>query len=180
MTIFANDYTDRNLVGTGALIFKVVNTLLTIVPMIILTFILYLLFKNTFEKYAISNIFLASSFVIIWGIVIWMLYREFLEDATEVPASWFAILNSFFIIVFAPILSRLWQSKYNPPGPVKFGIGLMLLSFGFAILSFGSINIPLGASTASQSMIFLILAYLFHTLGAVSYTHLTLPTTTSV
>ena len=49
MTIFANDYTDRNLVGTGALIFKVVNTLLTIVPMIILTFILYLLFKNTFE-----------------------------------------------------------------------------------------------------------------------------------
>ena len=165
MTIFANDYTDRNLVGTGALIFKVVNTLLTIVPMIILTFILYLLFKNTFEKYAISNIFLASSFVIIWGIVIWMLYREFLEDATEVPASWFAILNSFFIIVFAPILSRLWQSKYNPPGPVKFGIGLMLLSFGFAILSFGSINIPLGASTASQSMIFLILAYLFHTLG---------------
>ncbi len=165
MTIFANDYTDRNLVGTGALIFKIVNTLLTIVPMIILTIILYLLFKNTFEKYATSNIFLASSFVIIWGIVIWMLSREFLEDATEVPASWFAILNSFFIIVFAPILSKLWQSKYNPSGPVKFGIGLMLLSFGFAILSFGSINIPLGASTASQSMIFLILAYLFHTLG---------------
>jgi len=165
MTIFANDYTDRNLVGTGALIFKMVNTLLTVVPMIILTIILYLLFKNTFEKYAVSNIFLASSFVIIWGIVIWMLSREFLEDATEVPASWFAILNSFFIILFAPILSRLWQSKYNPSGPVKFGIGLMLLSFGFAILSFGSINIPLGASTASQSMIFLILAYLFHTLG---------------
>ena len=165
MTIFANDYTDRNLVGTGALIFKIVNTLLTVVPMIILTIILYLLFKNTFEKYAVSNIFLASSFVIIWGIVIWMLSREFLEDATEVPASWFAILNSFFIILFAPILSRLWQSKYNPSGPVKFGIGLMLLSFGFAILSFGSINIPLGASTASQSMIFLILAYLFHTLG---------------
>ena len=165
MTIFANDYTDRNLVGTGALIFKIVNTLLTVVPMIILTIILYLLFKNTFEKYAVSNIFLASSFVIIWAIVIWMLSREFLEDATEVPASWFAILNSFFIILFAPILSRLWQSKYNPSGPVKFGIGLMLLSFGFAILSFGSINIPLGASTASQSMIFLILAYLFHTLG---------------
>ena len=62
MTIFANDYTDRNLVGTGALIFKVVNTLLTIVPMIILTFILYLLFKNTFEKYAISNIFSCFQF----------------------------------------------------------------------------------------------------------------------
>jgi len=95
MTIFASDYTARGLEGTGALIFKIVNTLLTIVPMIILTIILYLLFKNTFEKYAVSNIFLASSFVIIWGIVIWMLSREFLEDATEVPASWFAILKLF-------------------------------------------------------------------------------------
>ena len=67
MTIFANDYTNRDLVGTGALIFKIINSLLTIVPMVILTIILYLLFKNTFEKYAISNIFLATSFVIIWG-----------------------------------------------------------------------------------------------------------------
>ena len=165
MTIFANDYTARDLEGTGALIFKIVNTLLTIVPMIILTIILYVLFRNTFEKYAVSNIFLASSFVIIWGIVIWMLKREFNEDATEVPASWFAILNSFFIIVFAPIFSKVWQSKYNPTGPIKFGIGLILMATGFAILSYGSIDIPLGASTASQSMIFLILAYLFHTLG---------------
>ena len=45
MTIFASDYTARGLEGTGALIFKIVNTLLTIVPMIILTIILYLLFK---------------------------------------------------------------------------------------------------------------------------------------
>jgi POT family proton-dependent oligopeptide transporter len=165
MTIFANDYTNRDLVGTGALVFKIINSLLTIVPMIILTIILYLLFKNTFEKYAISNFFLASSFVIIWGIVIWMLRREFSQDSTEVPASWFAILNSFFIIVFAPLLSKVWQSKFNPSGPIKFGIGLMLLALGFGILSYGSINIPLGAATASQSMVFLILAYLFHTLG---------------
>jgi POT family proton-dependent oligopeptide transporter len=165
MTIFANDYTNRDLVGTGALVFKIINSLLTIVPMIILTIILYLLFKNTFEKYAISNLFLASSFVIIWVIVIWMLSREFSQDSTEVPASWFAILNSFFIIVFAPVLSKVWQSKFNPSGPIKFGIGLMLLALGFGILSYGSINIPLGAATASQSMVFLILAYLFHTLG---------------
>ena len=165
MTIFANDYTNRDLVGTGALVFKIINSLLTIVPMIILTIILYLLFKNTFEKYAISNLFLASSFVIIWGIVIWMLSREFSQDSTEVPASWFAILNSFFIIVFAPVLSKVWQSKFNPSGPIKFGIGLMLLALGFGILSYGSINIPLGAAYASQSMVFLILAYLFHTLG---------------
>ena len=95
MTIFANDYTNRDLIGTGALTFKIINSLLVIVPMIILTIILYYLFNNTFQKYAMSNIFLSLSFIIIWGIIIWMLNREFVKDATEVPASWFAILNSF-------------------------------------------------------------------------------------
>ncbi|MBT8304839.1 MAG: peptide MFS transporter [Bacteroidia bacterium] len=165
MTIFAADYTDRVLVGEEAMTFKIFNTLLTVVPMLIITWVLILLFKQTFSKYALSNILLATSFIIIWGIVIWMLDREFNAEASEVPASWFGILNSFFIIAFAPLFSKVWESKYNPSGPVKFAIGLMLLGLGFGILAFGSMSIPLGAKTASVSMIFLILAYLFHTLG---------------
>tara|TARA_Y100000994_G_scaffold40571_2_gene31456 strand:+ start:48 stop:596 length:549 start_codon:yes stop_codon:yes gene_type:complete len=94
-----------------------------------------------------------------------MLLREFDNTSTEVPASWYGILNSFYIIVFAPLISKIWQSKYNISGPYKFGIGLILLALGFAILSFGSLDIPLGAKTASVSMIFLILAYFFHTMG---------------
>ena len=78
--------------------------------------------------------------------------REFNEDATGcLPLV--CNIKFFFIIVFAPIFSKVWQSKYNPTGPIKFGIGLILLATGFAILSYGSINIPL-SSTASQSMIF--------------------------
>ena len=165
MTIFAADYTDRVLVDNGAMIFKIFNTLLTIIPMLIITWVLIMLFKQTFGKYALSNILLGTSFVIIWAIVIWMLYREFTADAAEVPASWFGILNSFFIIAFAPLFSKLWQSKYNPTGPIKFALGLILLGLGFGILAYGSIGIPLGAKTAAVSMIFLILAYLFHTLG---------------
>ena len=34
MTIFANDYTERNLTGDSAAIFKTVNTIITIVPML--------------------------------------------------------------------------------------------------------------------------------------------------
>lgn len=124
-----------------------------------------MLFKQTYSKYALSNILLGLSFVVIWAIVIWMLYRQFTDPAPEVPASWFGILNSFFIIAFAPIFSKIWESKMNPSGPVKFAIGLILLGIGFGILAFGSMGIPLGAKTASVSMIFLILAYLFHTLG---------------
>jgi POT family proton-dependent oligopeptide transporter len=165
MTIFADDYTDRVLVGDGAFIFKVFNTVLTVVPMLIITWVLAMLFKQTFSKYALSNFLLGTSFVIIWGIVIWMLKREFDADVAEVKASWFGILNSFFIIAFAPLFSKIWESKYNPTGPIKFAIGLILLGLGFGILSFGSMGIPLGAKTASVSMIFLILAYLFHTLG---------------
>ena len=165
MTIFAADYTDRLLVGDGAMTFKIFNTILTIVPMLIITWVLGLLFKQTFSKYSLSNILLGTSFVIIWGIVIWMLVREFNADVAEVKASWFGILNSFFIIAFAPLFSKLWQSKYNPSGPVKFAIGLILLGIGFGILAYGSTEIPLGAKTASVSMMFLVVAYLFHTLG---------------
>lgn len=165
MTIFAADYTNRDLVGNGAMTFKIFNALLTIIPMLIITWVLVLLFKQTYSKYATSNILLGSSFVIIWGIVIWMLNKEFNSETAEVPASWFGILNSFFIIAFAPLFSKLWESKYNPSGPIKFAIGLMLLGLGFGLLAFGSMGIPLGAKTASVSMIFLILAYLFHTLG---------------
>ena len=165
MTIFAADYTDRTLIGDGAFIFKIVNTLLVTVPLLIITYVLSLLFKQVFSKYPLSNIFLGASFVIIWGFVIWMLSKEFSSEVTEVKASWFGGLNSFFIIAFAPLFSKLWKSKYNPTGPVKFAIGLVLLGLGFGILSYGSIDIPLGAKSASVSIIFLILAYLFHTLG---------------
>ena len=112
-----------------------------------------------------SNILLGTSFVIIWGIVIWMLNREFGKETAEVNASWFGILNSFFIIAFAPLFSKIWQSKFNPTGPIKFAIGLILLGIGFGILAYGTLGIPLGAKTASVSMLFLIFAYLFHTLG---------------
>lgn len=165
MTIFAADYTDRVLVGDGALTFKIFNTFLTVVPMLIITWVLLLLFKQTFKKFAVSNLLLGTSFVIIWGIVIWMLNKEFNADVAEVKASWFGILNSFFIIAFAPLFSKVWESKYNPSGPVKFAIGLMLLGLGFGILAYGSMGIPLGAKTASVSMMFLVFAYLFHTLG---------------
>lgn len=165
MTIFAADYTDRVLVGDGALTFKIFNTLLTVIPLMIITWVLILLFRQTFSNYPIANTALGTSFVIIWGIVIWMLSNQFSAESPEVPASWFGILNSFFIIAFAPLFSKMWQSKYNPSGPVKFAIGLVLLGIGFAILAYGSMGIPIGAKTASVSMIFLVLAYLFHTLG---------------
>ena len=165
MTIFAADYTDRVLAGNSANIFRVVNTLITIIPLAIITWVLYKLFQQTFKDYALSNIFLGISFVIIWVIVGFMLYNQYLQENPEVPASWFSVLNSLFIIIFAPLFSKLWESKYNPSVAVKYGMGLILLGAGFLSLAYGASGIPTGAKVAAVSMIWLVFAYLFHTLG---------------
>lgn len=165
MTIFAKDYTQRILTGDSKIIFNIVNTLITIVPLAIISYVLFRLFTKTFAKYALGNIILAIGFIIIWGIVIYMLRNQYSEVKSEIPATWFGILNSLFIISCAPIVSKLWESRFNPPATVKNGFGMILLGIGFAALAYGASSIPQGATTASVSLIWLVLAYLFHTLG---------------
>ena len=165
LTIFARDYTQRVLEGDSALIYKIINSLMTIIPLGIITWVLWLLFKQTFSKFAKSNIFLTLSFVIIWIIAIWMLSEQFKDDVTEVPASWFGVLNSLFIIVFAPLFSKWWESKYNPNANMKYALGMILLGLGMACVAIASSDISPGAKTASVSMIWLVLVYFFHTMG---------------
>lgn len=165
LTIFANDYTDRSLDGTSANIFRAVNACMTIIPLGIITWVLYLLFKQTFGNYMWSNIILSLSFLIVWAIAIWMLVDQFKDDNLEVPASWFSVLNSLFIITLAPLFSKWWESKYNPSANAKYAIGMLLLGLGMACVAFGAMGIEPGAKTASVSMIWLILVYLFHTMG---------------
>ncbi len=168
MTIFARDYTQRGLEGNSALIFKIVDTLITVVPLGVITWVLFKLFGQTFKKIALSNIILATSFLSIWGIAIWKLSVILPKDSAEIEASWFLILNSLFIITLAPLFSKIWESKYNPSAAVKFGMGLLLLGLGFATLAYGSSGIPQGAKTASVSLVWLVLAYLLHTMGELS------------
>ncbi len=165
MTIFAKDYTQRVLSGEHKLYFNIVNTLITVIPLVIITYVLIKLFQQTFKKFPLGNIFLAVGFVIIWGIVIYMLKAQYLEEKSEIPATWFGVLNSLFIITFAPLVSKLWESKYNPSATIKNGFGMILLGLGFAVLAFGSNSIPAGAKVASVSLIWLVLAYFFHTMG---------------
>ena len=256
MSIFAKDYTSRILSGNSALIFNIVDVIITVVPIAIITWVLFLFFKQTFKKYFISNLILGFSFVIIWGLVIWKINNNFntfsyeisyptyqvasndgtvksyaissetvvpenailgesisvirssteyakndqlpiididkkgvnfkplsneqaaaittnitatviqkKENEIQIPATWFLILNSLFIIAFAPLFSKWWESKYNPNPASKYAIGLFFLAIGFAFLAYGATGIPQGAKTASVSIIWLILAYLFHTLG---------------
>ncbi len=60
------------------------------------------------------------------------------------------------------MVSKLWESKYNPPAAIKYGLGLIIMAIGFGLLAWGSHGVE---GTMKVSMIWLILAYLFHTLG---------------
>jgi len=278
LVLFARDFTDRTLMGNQAVIYNIVNTLLTVVPLGLISWVLFLLFKQTYKKIGVSNILLAISFLGVWGIVGWMLNNDYnskayelkyqaiktaqidkktgkqnvdesgdlvfdfnavtettivkpadevveqkftissrdllnvndevalhneignfvyltkdleskirgdynkknkdsqivkaqvsqlMENQVEVTTSWFSILNSFFIIAFASMFSKWWDSKYNPSAAVKYGLGLIIMGLGFAILAYGARVIPSGAEAGvvRVSMVWLILAYLFHTLG---------------
>jgi POT family proton-dependent oligopeptide transporter len=165
MTIFAKDYTLRNLDGSSGTIFKWADAALTIFPLLAVSVVLFGLAKKIFAKYPATIIFTALSFVIMWGLAIWKVQKEFTAINTEVPASWFGILNSFFIVSLAPFFSKLWETKFNPSGPVKFGLGLIFVGLGFAGLAYGGKDIAAGATVAQVSMFWLIFAYFFHTVG---------------
>ena len=186
LTIFARDYTDRVLEGNASIVFLTVDALMTFVPLSIITWVLYLLFKQTFEKYAMANLVLSLSFVMLWGIALWKLMKDiysagylslsdstldFLaiekvtENLTEIQASWFGILNSLFIITLAPLFSKWWESKYNPSANIKFGLGMFLLGLGMACVAIGANGIEPGAKSASVGMIWLVLVFFFHTMG---------------
>jgi len=162
LVLVARDYIDRSLTGTALTTFNIVNGLLTIVPLAIISWVLLKLALATWKKIALSNIVLISCFVLIWGAALWMLKNEFSKEASEITVSWFSTLNSFFIIALASTVSKLWESKYNPSAAFKYGFGLLLVAIGFLVLGLGASGIGEGVKI---SMAFLVLTYLFHTLG---------------
>jgi POT family proton-dependent oligopeptide transporter len=84
----------------------------------------------------------------------------------EVPASSFVALNAIFILLLAPLFSKLWiklaEKHKEPSTPAKFVWGLSLLAVGFIIMAIGaSVNYEVG----KVSVLWLTGAYLFLTLG---------------
>lgn len=84
----------------------------------------------------------------------------------EVPATWFQSLNPFFVILFAPLFSKLWidlaKKAKEPSSPAKFVIALWLLAIGYVVLLFGAMKMGPGIKV---SMFYLIFAYAAFTMG---------------
>ena len=65
MSIFAKDYVNRVLSGNYAMAFGIIDIIITVVPVAIISWVLFLLFKQTYKNYLASNIVLGFSFIII-------------------------------------------------------------------------------------------------------------------
>jgi len=84
----------------------------------------------------------------------------------EVPASWFQSLNAMFIIIFGTVVAAYWaKRKLNgklSTSLFKMILGLIIMGAGFFFMTGASIQYDDGGSSA---MYWLVLAYLFHTIG---------------
>ena len=129
---------------------------------------------STIEKQRVAVIFSVSFFVVFF----WSAFEQagasltfFAEEQTQrdlgfytVPASFFAALNSIYVVLFAPIFAWLWLKlgKKEPSSPTKMSLGLLLLSLGYLWIALGVKDVAVGTKV---SMIWLLGMYALHTWG---------------
>ncbi len=84
----------------------------------------------------------------------------------EIPAPWFQSVNSFFIITLGSAVAAFWYNRKKKgkesSSILKMAIGTIIMGWGFFFMSAASMQYQADGSSA---MYWLVLAYLFHTIG---------------
>ncbi|MFI2742985.1 peptide MFS transporter [Zhouia sp. PK063] len=84
----------------------------------------------------------------------------------EIPAAMFQGLNAGFIILFAAAIAGFWAKRKlkgkEASSLFKMGIGTIIMGLGFVFMVFASTEYSKHGSSGMQ---WLVLAYLFHTIG---------------
>ncbi|SNR14809.1 peptide MFS transporter [Tenacibaculum jejuense] len=84
----------------------------------------------------------------------------------KVPTVMFQSLNAGFIILFATAVASFWAKRKlkskEASSLFKMALGIIIMGFGFLFMVFAAMEFE---KSGSSSMIWLVLAYLFHTLG---------------
>jgi POT family proton-dependent oligopeptide transporter len=130
------------------------------------------------ERDRLRVIFVIFTFVVIF----WATFEQagglmnlFAEKYTDrsvgsftVPTGWFQSLNPLFIVLLGIPFSMLWgrlgARGKNPPTPMKMYLGLAQVALGFVFLVIAVFEMQTSGDMKS-SMLWLVLAYLFHTTG---------------
>lgn len=88
-----------------------------------------------------------------------------------VPTTWFQSINPLLIILLAPIFGIIWtmlgKRHKNPSQPAKIALGLIFLGLGFLFLVWAASITKSSTPQApiKASMLFVVAAYFFHTVG---------------
>jgi POT family proton-dependent oligopeptide transporter len=89
-----------------------------------------------------------------------------LPGGSAMTASQTQSFNSGFILLFAPAFAALWaflgRRNMDPSSPMKFSLALIQVGIGFLILVAG---VKFADGAYKVPLIFLALAYMFHTTG---------------
>jgi POT family proton-dependent oligopeptide transporter len=84
----------------------------------------------------------------------------------EIPTVMFQSLNAGFIILFATVVAGFWAKRKlkgkEASSIFKMAMGIIIMGFGFLFMVFAAMEFE---KSGSSSMIWLVLAYLFHTIG---------------
>ena len=84
----------------------------------------------------------------------------------EVPASWFKSLNAMFIIIFGLVVANFWARRKlkskEASSIFKMATGVIIMGLGFIFMVFAALQFE---ARGSSAMYWLVLAYLFHTIG---------------
>jgi len=84
----------------------------------------------------------------------------------QVPASVFQGLNAFFIVVFGSLVARYWaRRKANAresSSLFKMAVGTIIMGLGFVWMVLASVEAD---RTGTAALHWIVLAYLFHTIG---------------
>ncbi|MCD2257693.1 peptide MFS transporter [Psychroserpens luteolus] len=84
----------------------------------------------------------------------------------EIPTVMFQSLNAGFIIIFATIVAGYWAKRQlkgkEASSLFKMALGIIIMGFGFLFMVFAAMEFE---NDGSSSMLWLVLAYLFHTIG---------------
>ena len=84
----------------------------------------------------------------------------------EIPTVMFQSLNAGFIILFATLVASIWAKRKlkgkEASSLFKMALGIIIMGFGFLFMVFAAMEFE---KSGTSSMIWLVLAYLFHTIG---------------
>jgi proton-dependent oligopeptide transporter, POT family len=102
----------------------------------------------------------------------------------QIPAIWFQIINSVFIVLFAPAFAALWikldKRGSNPSSPVKFSLGLLFAGLGFAVM-IPAANLVVGSGGVLKvSAMWLTVSYILQSIGELCLSPVGLSTMTKL